>query len=51
MINENDIPAKLTARIDRRDKKRHTKMVVDGAGTKRIVKALADRRWEATNNE
>jgi len=43
------IPAKEAARIRHRDRKRDTRMVVDGAGIKRVQRAIADKRRADTD--
>jgi len=42
--SEPELPQKERARIRHRDRKRETRMVVDNAGVKRIVPAVAQRR-------
>jgi hypothetical protein len=42
--SEQELPQKERARIRHRDRKRETRMVVDNAGVKRIVPAVAQRR-------
>ncbi len=42
--SEQELPEKERARIRHRDRKRETRMVVDNAGVKRIVPAVAQRR-------
>jgi hypothetical protein len=41
---EQELPEKERARIRHRDRKRETRMVVDNAGVKRLVPAVAQRR-------
>ncbi|HYA01306.1 MAG TPA: hypothetical protein VEK76_13305 [Candidatus Binatia bacterium] len=38
------VPERELARIERRDRRRRVRMVVDNAGLKRVLKALAERR-------
>ena len=42
--SEQELPEKERARIRHRDRKRETRMVVDNAGVKRLVPAVAQRR-------
>ena len=46
-----DIPDRERSRIQHRDKKRRTEMVVDNAGIKRIAKDLAEKRNKSTGRK
>ena len=41
---EQELPEKERARIRHRNRKRETRMVVDNAGVKRLIPAVAQRR-------
>ncbi|HEY4869738.1 MAG TPA: hypothetical protein VII79_07005 [Candidatus Dormibacteraeota bacterium] len=41
---DQELPEKERSRIRHRDRKRETRMVVDNAGVKRLVPAVAQRR-------
>jgi hypothetical protein len=51
MDPEADIPEAERERIRQRDRKRERRMVVDNAGIKRVLPAIAEKRRKATVSE
>jgi hypothetical protein len=51
MDPEADLPEAERERIRQRDRKRERRMVVDNAGIKRVLRAIAEKRRKATAAE
>ncbi len=48
--DEFEVPEKERARIRHRDRKRETRMVVDNAGVRRLLPAIATRRGKRSRD-